>query len=146
MSTSCSLPCSESVRIHASWRVGSLVTSEEAEDHDLGPAGQLSYAITSGNEEQFFRIDETGDIFVASSPLLPGQYRLTITVWDHGTPPLSVSGLLTVTVDAVGQVDCVGNDDYGARSYTHAASTRITISSCVSVNVAASLAVDIHVT
>lgn len=96
-------------RIQASWGVGALVTPENARDADEGPAGEVSYAITAGNEEQFFMIDETGDVRVSSSPLLPGIYHLTITVSDHGSPPLSTSAVLTVTVVAEGAVDCSSN-------------------------------------
>ena len=85
---------------------GSLVTPEKATDQDQGPAGFISYSISQGNQHQFFLIDEAGDVRVASSPLLPGVYPLTIVATDHGSPPLSVSGVLTVTVTAVGEVDC----------------------------------------
>ena len=85
------------------------MTPEKARDLDEGPAGEVSYAITAGNEEQFFMIDETGDVRVASSPLLPGIYHLTITASDHGTPSLSTSAVLTVTVEATGAVDCSSN-------------------------------------
>ena len=85
---------------------GSLVTAEKATDQDQGPAGLISYSISQGNQHQFFLIDEAGDVRVASSPLLPGVYPLTIVATDHGSPPLSVSGVLTVTVTAVGEVNC----------------------------------------
>ena len=85
---------------------GSLVTPEKATDQDLGPAGEISYSISHGNKNQFFLIDEAGDVRVATSPLLPEVYSLTIVAADHGSPPLSVSGVLTVTVTAVGEVDC----------------------------------------
>ena len=103
----------DSQHIQASWSVDSLVVSEKATDQDLGPAGEITYDITHGNENQFFRIDESGDVRVASSPLLPGEYQLTITALDHGTPPFSTSGVLTITVEAVGQVDCGNSVDYG---------------------------------
>lgn len=88
------------------------MTPESAIDADRGPAGEVSYSITAGNEEKFFMIDETGDVRVASSPLLPGIYHLTITVSDHGSPSLSTSAVLTVTVVAEGAVDC-SSDTYG---------------------------------
>ena len=82
------------------------MTAEVATDQDEGPAGEVAYAITAGNEDQFFLIDETGDVRVASSPLLPGMYSLTITASDHGAPPLATSAVLIITVEAVGGVDC----------------------------------------
>ena len=102
----------DSERIQASWRVGALVTPEKASDQDDGPAGEVSYDITAGNENQFFLIDEEGDVRVASSPLLPGTYQLTITVTDRGSPPLSTCAVLTVTVEAEGQVDCTSDTAY----------------------------------
>lgn len=101
--------CRNRERIQALWAEGALVTPEKARDPDEGPAGEVSYAITAGNEEQFFMIDETGDVRVASSPLLPGTYHLTITASDHGSPSLSTSAVLTVTVEATGAVDCNSN-------------------------------------
>ena len=92
--------------VQASVAEGSLVTTEKATDQDLGPAGEISYSISHGNKNQFFLIDEAGDVRVATSPLLPKVYSLTIVATDHGSPPLSVSGVLTVTVTAVGEVDC----------------------------------------
>ena len=92
--------------VQASVAEGSLVTPEKATDQDLGPAGEISYSISHGNKNQFFLIDEAGDVRVATSPLLPEVYSLTIVAADHGSPPLSVSGVLTVTVTAVGEVDC----------------------------------------
>lgn len=95
-----------------------MVTPERAIDQDDGPAGQISYDITLGNENQFFLIDELGDVRVASSPLLPAVYVLTITASDHGTPSLSTSDILTVTVEAVGEVDCQSNTEYSELFYT----------------------------
>ena len=73
----------------------------------------MSYSISKGNQLQFFLIDETGDVRVATSPLLPGVYPLTIMAADHGSPPLSTSDVLTVTVTAVGEVDCASDKNYG---------------------------------
>ena len=104
--------CRDKERIQASWSGGALVTPEKATDQDEGPAGKVSYDITAGNEDQFFLIDDEGDVRVASSPLLPGTYHLTITAADHGSPPLSTSAVLTVTVEAVGKVDCTSDTAY----------------------------------
>ena len=95
------------MRIQATWDVDSLLTPVQATDQDEGPGGEVSYTITAGNQDQFFKINESvGDVRVASSPILPGTYTLTITASDHGTPQHSTSDVLTVSVEATGAVDC----------------------------------------
>ena len=66
-----------------------------ATDQDIGPNAMLFYYITAGNQDLTFRMDRvTGEMVTRPAPPdreRQQQYRLTVTVEDDGTPPLSVS-------------------------------------------------------
>ena len=94
--------------------VGELVAPFTATDQDDGPGGMVSYNISKGNEEQFFSVSMSGDLRVASSPLLPGTYTLTVCAYDHGTPPLSTCSVIKIAVHSTGGVDC-SKPEYGER-------------------------------
>ena len=65
-----------------------------ATDQDIGPNAMLSYYITAGNQDLTFRMDRvTGEMVTRPAPPdreRQQEYRLTVTVEDDGTPPLSV--------------------------------------------------------
>lgn len=66
-----------------------------ATDRDIGPNAMLFYYITAGNQDLTFRMDRvTGEMVTRPAPPdreRQQEYRLTVTVEDDGTPPLSVS-------------------------------------------------------
>ncbi|SHK24323.1 NPCBM/NEW2 domain-containing protein, partial [Rubritalea squalenifaciens DSM 18772] len=80
--------------------VGTSVGSVTATDPDVGTA--LSYAITAGNTENVFTINTaTGEISTAGGldyEYLNG-YLLEVTVTDNGSPALSDTALVAITVD-----------------------------------------------
>lgn len=65
-----------------------------ATDRDIGPNAMLFYYLTAGNQDLTFRMDRvTGEMVTRPSPPdreRQAEYRLTVTVEDDGTPPLSV--------------------------------------------------------
>ena len=65
-----------------------------ATDQDIGPNAMLFYYITAGNQDLTFRMDRvTGEMVTRPAPPdreRQQEYRLTVTVEDDGTPPLSV--------------------------------------------------------
>lgn len=65
-----------------------------ATDRDIGPNAMLFYYITAGNQDLTFRMDRvTGEMVTRPAPPdreRQQEYRLTVTVEDDGTPPLSV--------------------------------------------------------
>ncbi|XP_049336961.1 cadherin-23 isoform X1 [Astyanax mexicanus] len=81
---------------------GTAVLRVVATDRDIGPNGQLSYYITSGNQDLTFRMDRvTGEIVTRPSPPdreRQQQYTLTVTVEDEGNPPLSATTTVWVYV------------------------------------------------
>ena len=95
--------------------VGSFIAEPRANDPDHGPDGDITYSISSGNEDGFFNISAMfGTVTVVHSPLLPQTYTLTITATDHGTPPLSSRQNATVVVTVTASVPVNCNDQqYG---------------------------------
>ncbi|XP_039767444.1 cadherin-23 isoform X1 [Ornithorhynchus anatinus] len=81
---------------------GTAVVQVRASDRDIGLNSLLSYYITRGNEDMTFRIDRvTGEIATRPSP--PDRerqsfYHLVVTVEDEGTPALSATTPVYVTV------------------------------------------------
>ncbi|TKC50648.1 hypothetical protein EI555_010852, partial [Monodon monoceros] len=81
--------------------VGSLVHHITAQDPDAGRNGRVTFSILSGNENMAFMLDESSGLLTTTSPLdyeLKGQYILTLLALDGGTPTLSSSQTLTITV------------------------------------------------
>ena len=64
-------------------------------DNDEGSNQQLDYDISELTP--LFRISQAGDIF-ANSTLTAGIYHFTVTATDMGTPPLTGSTIVTITV------------------------------------------------
>nr|XP_030734148.2 protocadherin-23 [Globicephala melas] len=81
--------------------VGSLVHHITAQDPDAGRNGRVTFSILSGNEDMAFMLDESSGLLTTTSPLdyeLKSQYILTLLALDGGTPTLSSSQTLTITV------------------------------------------------
>ncbi|XP_057583647.1 protocadherin-23 isoform X1 [Hippopotamus amphibius kiboko] len=81
--------------------VGSLVHHITAQDADAGRNGRVTFSILSGNENMAFMLDESSGLLTTTSPLdyeLKSQYILTLLALDGGTPTLSSSQTLTITV------------------------------------------------
>uniref|UniRef100_A0A8C4Q5R5 Uncharacterized protein n=1 Tax=Eptatretus burgeri TaxID=7764 RepID=A0A8C4Q5R5_EPTBU len=77
-----------------------LIAQVKAEDEDLGPGGQLTYALVEGNESGKFSVSPNGQVFLegALDRELTQLHRLVITATDAGVPPLTGTGTLTVIV------------------------------------------------
>lgn len=79
---------------------GTVVGSVVASDQDTSQS--LSYAITSGNADGVFDIDDTGHVILAPSAMLNHEaiasYSLTISVTDSGAPARSASRTFDVVV------------------------------------------------
>ncbi|XP_010604639.1 cadherin-23 isoform X5 [Fukomys damarensis] len=81
---------------------GTAVVQVRATDRDIGINSVLSYYITEGNEDLTFRMDRiSGEI--ATRPAPPdrerqGFYHLVVTVEDEGTPTLSATTHVYVTI------------------------------------------------
>ncbi|KAM9143867.1 protocadherin-23 [Pangshura tecta] len=81
--------------------VGSLVHHVIAEDPDEGRNGQVTYHILSGNENKAFMLDKTTGLLTTAFPLdheSQEYYNLTIMALDDGTPSLSATQMLTVSI------------------------------------------------
>jgi len=75
-----------------------------AVDDDHGYNGRLLYVISSGNDEDVFRIDtETAELFAMGvlDRELQDQYHLNVTVFDMGSPRRSSSLLVQVDIEDV---------------------------------------------
>ncbi|XP_033956694.1 cadherin-23 [Pseudochaenichthys georgianus] len=86
---------------------GTSVLRVIATDQDIGSNAMLFYYITAGNQDLTFRMDRvTGEMVTRPAPPdreRQQEYRLTVTVEDDGTPPLSTS--TTVYVHIVDEND-----------------------------------------
>uniref|UniRef100_UPI003AAE43FE cadherin-23 isoform X1 n=1 Tax=Centroberyx gerrardi TaxID=166262 RepID=UPI003AAE43FE len=81
---------------------GTSVLRVVATDRDIGPNAMLFYYITAGNQDLTFRMDRTtGEMVTRTAPPdreRQQEYRLTVTVEDDGTPPLSTSTTIYVHI------------------------------------------------
>nr|XP_026651633.1 cadherin-23 [Zonotrichia albicollis] len=81
---------------------GTAVVQVRATDRDIGLNSVLSYYITRGNEDLTFRMDRiTGEIATRPSPPdreRQSSYCLVVTVEDEGTPSLSATTTVYVTI------------------------------------------------
>ncbi|XP_053442225.1 cadherin-23 isoform X1 [Nycticebus coucang] len=81
---------------------GTAVVQVRATDRDIGINSVLSYYITEGNEDMTFRMDRiSGEITTRPAP--PDRehqsfYHLVVTVEDEGTPTLSATTHVYVTI------------------------------------------------
>ncbi|XP_049645214.1 cadherin-23 [Suncus etruscus] len=81
---------------------GTAVVQVRATDRDIGINSVLSYYITAGNDDMTFRMDRvSGEITTRPAP--PDRerqsfYHLVVTVEDEGTPTLSATTHVYVTI------------------------------------------------
>uniref|UniRef100_A0A8C3SRF0 Cadherin domain-containing protein n=2 Tax=Chelydra serpentina TaxID=8475 RepID=A0A8C3SRF0_CHESE len=81
--------------------VSSLVHHVIAEDPDEGRNGQVTYHILSGNQNEAFLLDKTTGLLTTAFPLdheSQEYYSLTIMALDDGTPALSATQMLTISI------------------------------------------------
>jgi len=85
---------------------GHVVAVISADDPDDGDNARLSYTITSGNEDDFFKVVTHNEGRIAVKRSLLGAtktqrlFTLRADVTDGGSPPLSTSAILNIVVDA----------------------------------------------
>ncbi|NXU81636.1 PCD23 protein, partial [Oreotrochilus melanogaster] len=81
--------------------VGCLVHHITAKDPDEGRNGQVTYHILSGNENKAFVLDKLTGILTTARVLdheIQEHYSLTVMALDDGSPALSATQVLTITV------------------------------------------------
>ncbi|XP_052585979.1 protocadherin-23 [Peromyscus californicus insignis] len=81
--------------------VGSLVHRVSAQDPDAEMNGKVTYSILSGNEDMVFILDRSSGLLRTACPLdyeAKTEHILILMAHDGGTPALSSSQTLTVTV------------------------------------------------
>ncbi|NWR74121.1 PCD23 protein, partial [Centropus unirufus] len=81
--------------------VGSLVHHITAKDPDEGRNGQVTYHILSGNENKTFLLDKITGLLTTAQLLdreIQEHYSLTVMALDGGSPALSATQVLTITV------------------------------------------------
>ncbi|KAL1114860.1 hypothetical protein AAG570_007684, partial [Ranatra chinensis] len=76
-----------------------------ATDADLDSGQEITFSITSGNPESFFSIDSRQGLITTTGRKLDrekqDEYTLEVTVSDDGSPPLSSTSRVVVTVEDV---------------------------------------------
>ena len=84
--------------------LGSNVTSLTCSDKDLGPSGNFSFTIVSGNTGNKFRMDDNRVIVNGALDHENGsEYSLKIHVTDQGIPSHVTVVMVTVYVKAVNE-------------------------------------------
>ncbi|XP_042663784.1 protocadherin-23 [Tyto alba] len=81
--------------------VGFLVHHIIARDPDEGRNGQVTYRILSGNENKAFILDKITGLLTTAQLLdreIQEHYSLTVMALDDGSPALSATQVLTITV------------------------------------------------
>ena len=81
--------------------LGHIVLHLEVSDDDLQPNGPpFSYDIVDGNDDLKFMVDRNGIVSTASKfdRNIKDMYKLTIRVFDNGSPPLYSDTIITVKV------------------------------------------------
>ena len=81
--------------------VGTSIAEVVAIDDDIGTNGQVQYSISSGNQERTFAIDENSGLITLSGGLnfeSTQSYSLIVTAQDFGSPSLSSTAFVVVTV------------------------------------------------
>lgn len=83
---------------------GSSVGTAIANDADAGTNGVLGFAITGGSGQAVFAISASGNITVADGSAIDiaaSPYTLDVTASDGGTPSLTATATLSITVENV---------------------------------------------
>jgi hypothetical protein len=80
-------------------RAGSPLVTVAGSDPDRFQS--LSYAITAGNTGNVFSIGADGVVRVASPPAAAGTFNLSVRATDSGSPAMSATTPVTVTVFAI---------------------------------------------
>ncbi len=104
---------------------GTAIGTVVASDPDAGANGQLSHAITGGSGQAIFGVDANSGLLTlvdaAALSLSASPYSLDVRVSDVGSPPLSTTASMTISVvdvnDAPGFTaggDVTVNEDSGA--------------------------------
>ncbi|XP_076876271.1 protocadherin-16 [Brachyhypopomus gauderio] len=73
----------------------------KADDRDSGDSGRLDYRITAGDPDGDFQMESSSGALSTSRPLDREKrhgYSLEVVAQDHGTPPLSSTATIEVTV------------------------------------------------
>ncbi|XP_066594153.1 protein dachsous [Prorops nasuta] len=78
--------------------LGNTVTRVVAIDRDAGDNSQVSYVITSGNEDARFSVGYESGIVSLVRPMIRSAVDLEITANDHGSPPRKATLRLTLTL------------------------------------------------
>ena len=88
---------------------GTLVTTVSGSDPDAGQT--LAYAITAGNTNNAFNINNSGQIKVNNASALPAinSFGLTVEVSDNGSPVLSATATVTINISHVNDPPVVNN-------------------------------------
>ena len=90
-----------SINVLENITIGTTVVNINATDADVGTAGEISYSISAGNEQNRFSIDGlTGELLLVSGldyEATP-MYNLTVTATDNGTLPRSSDALVAIQV------------------------------------------------
>uniref|UniRef100_A0A674PRB3 FAT atypical cadherin 3a n=1 Tax=Takifugu rubripes TaxID=31033 RepID=A0A674PRB3_TAKRU len=87
--------------VYESSAVGSAVVQVTALDKDKGRNADLQYSIEAGNKGNTFHIEPTLGIITVSHDLnlsSIGHYVLTVRATDHGSPPLSTTTMVHISV------------------------------------------------
>ncbi|XP_050796181.1 protocadherin Fat 3 isoform X5 [Gopherus flavomarginatus] len=87
--------------VYESAAIGSAVLQVTALDKDKGENAELTYTIEAGNTGNTFKIEPVlGIITVLKEPDLTtmGQFVLSVKVTDQGSPPLSATAIVRISV------------------------------------------------
>ncbi|XP_077984865.1 protocadherin Fat 4-like [Glandiceps talaboti] len=97
-------PPSYSTAIDEDVPIGTIVVDIEATDEDIDENGELTYALTAGNELGHFDIDSDTGILTVAQNLdreTKGSYSMTVTVSDNGIPVRSSTAPVDITLNDV---------------------------------------------
>lgn len=84
--------------------IGASVVKVSATDNDIGNNSKITYDIKAGNEQGEFKVDEKTGKITLNKTLdheTQSSYKLVVTASDHGSPPLTSSVDVMVTVNDV---------------------------------------------
>jgi protocadherin Fat 1/2/3 len=108
---------SNSVGIPENSLLGTIISTIRATDADSGINAQLSYSITSGNDQEVFNLNSTQGTLSVAGDLdreTTASYNLTVQAMDGGSPPLTSSTFVTITIGDVNDNPPV----FSKKSYT----------------------------